>query len=94
MCKKVSHPGFFSKQRLLIVHYEVGYTHFVSQLQSPNISHAVSTNLVALHIPVGPKLSHHKARVLVVGLQEFWLGVRWVRMTLFLGILAIAWVAY
>ena len=50
-------------------------------LRTPNIPHFAGTNLVPLHIPVGPKFSHLKARVLAVGSQEFWLGVKLVKMS-------------
>ena len=50
-------------------------------LRTPNIPYFAGTNLVPLHIPLGPKFSHHKAGVLDVGPQPF------------LGIVAIAQVA-
>ena len=48
-------------------------------LSSPNIPHFAGINLVALHIPAGPKFNHHKARVPAAGPQE--LGVKLVKMT-------------
>ena len=52
-----------------------------NSLRTPNIFYFVGTNLVPLHIPVGPNFSHHKARVLAVGPQEFWPGVKMAKMT-------------
>ena len=87
MCKKVSQPQFFSKERHTDHLLEATGCCFIwckcrlhNALRSPNIPHSTGTNLVAPHVFRGPKFSHHKARVLAVGPQEFWLGVKFVKM--------------
>ena len=79
--KKFRNPNFFLKNTTSC--FFVLCKHSLHKaLRTPNIPYFAGTNLVPLHIPVGPKFSHHKARVLAVGPQEFWLGVKLVKMTL------------
>ena len=89
MCEKVLQPQFFSKERHTDHLLETTSCFCIrcncsvhNALRSPNIPHFAGTNLVALHIRVSPKFSHHKARVLVMGPQEFWVGVKLIKMTL------------
>ena len=78
MCKKVSQPQFFPKGCF----FTLCKRSLHNALRTANIPYFTGTNLVAVHIPVGPKFSHHKARMLAVGPQEFWLGVQLLKMTI------------
>ena len=80
MCKKVSQPQFFLKNTT-ICFFILCKRSLHNASRTPNIPYFAGTNLVPLHIPVDPKFSHHKARVLAVRPQEFWLGVKLVTMT-------------
>ena len=80
MCKKFCNPNFFLKNTTSCF-FILCKRSLQNALRTPYIPYFASTNLVPLHIPVGPKFSHHKARVLAVVPQEFWLGVRLVKMT-------------
>ena len=81
MCKKVSQPEFFLKNTTSCF-FILCKRSLHKALRTPNIPYFAGTNLVPLHILVGPKFSHHKARVLAVGPQGIWLGVKLVKMTL------------
>ena len=89
--KKVLQPQFFPKERHTGQLLEAAVCCFIwckcslhNALRLPNIPHSAGTNLVALHIVVGPKSNPHKARVLAVGPQELWLVVKLVKMLLVL----------
>ena len=79
--KKFRNPNFFLKNTTSCF-FILCKRSLHKALRTPNIPYFAGTNLVPLRIPVGPKFSHHKARVLAVGPQEFWLGVKLVKMTL------------
>ena len=79
--KKFRNPNFFLKNTTSCF-FILCKRSLHKALRTPNIPYFAGTSLVPLHIPVGPKFSHHKARVLAVGPQEFWLGVKLVKMTL------------
>ena len=92
--KKFRNPNFFLNNTTSC--FFILYKRSIhNALRTPNIPYFAGTNLVPLNVPVSPKFSHQKARVLAVGPQQFWLGVKLVRMTLqfFLGITTIAQVA-
>ena len=78
--KKFRNPKFFLKNTTSCF-FILCKRSLHNALRTPNIPYFAGTNLVPLHVPVGPKFSHHKARVLAVGPQEFWLGVKLVKMT-------------
>ena len=78
--KKFRNPNFFLKNTTSCF-FILCKRSLHNALRTPNIPYFAGTNLVPLHIPVGPNFSHHKARVLAVGRQEFWLGVKLVKMT-------------
>ena len=81
LCVKVSQPNFFLNNTTSCS-FILCKRSLHNALRTPNIPYFANRNLVPLHIPVGPKFSHHKARVLDVGPQEFLLGVKLVKMTL------------
>ena len=78
--KKFRNPNFFLKNTTGCF-FILCKRSLHNALRTPTIPYFATTNLLALHIPVGPKFSHHKARMLAVGPQEFWLGVKLLEMT-------------
>ena len=77
--KKFRNPNFFLKNTTSCF-FILCKCSLHGALSTPNVPYFAGTNLVPLHIPGGPKFRLQKARVLAVGPQEFWLGVKLVKM--------------
>ena len=79
--KKFRNPTFFDmKNATLTTSWNPG-GYFIlcrcrlhNALRSPNIPHFGRTNLVALHIPVGPKFGHHQRGCWLWGPKSFGSG--------------------